>query len=407
MIKLEKIIRYCLAFICAIGCLYQILMISIIYFSYETVTDVRYGIDAFISLPAITICTLKSSLMRKDYLQQNGIQLQDYTSRLDHLNNLTIKEQFKALYTAEEILNLCYTLGTEGLNHRGLISNCINISKIRTSIDYDEYCITLFSQSNGEPDQNYLIDFDSNLSRDYRSLVYITLKFSFNYLFLHSRNEIIRYSKDKYELQFNQRDQEIISIRYRITSVLLMSKPYSTSCLNYNLKGYYSRSECIFQCKTSYFKKQMNVWPGNYKTDDNEINLFMYDDSESRLKFYLRDKCNKICGSEIDCYNEFYSYDVIREPINTINYRWIHIRKPFYPKEVVQHWPKIRFEEYLCFVASIMSLWFGLSIMMLTNLCIYFVKYFVKVIHQYNSKFFFKKANIKIIFPHQREIIDS
>jgi hypothetical protein len=68
------------------------------------------------------------------------------------------------------------------------------ISPIEINIDYFGYCLTYFSQLNGEEDDNYLVDFDETASI-IRNLISIYVS---NYitkvaLYIYSRNEIIRY----------------------------------------------------------------------------------------------------------------------------------------------------------------------------------------------------------------------
>ena len=42
--------------LCTIGCVYQMFNLNVIYFSYETITNVRYETQRETYLPAITIC---------------------------------------------------------------------------------------------------------------------------------------------------------------------------------------------------------------------------------------------------------------------------------------------------------------------------------------------------------------
>jgi len=67
---MDKYIRYLFITICLIGCILQIHEISLIYFKYETTTDVRYENEVNISLPAVSICFYKSYLIRNEYLLQ-------------------------------------------------------------------------------------------------------------------------------------------------------------------------------------------------------------------------------------------------------------------------------------------------------------------------------------------------
>ena len=54
--------------LCLVGCVYQAVEISKLYFSYKTTTNVRYEHNNNIELPGISICTTKSFLFK---IEQN------------------------------------------------------------------------------------------------------------------------------------------------------------------------------------------------------------------------------------------------------------------------------------------------------------------------------------------------
>ena len=66
--KVKKALQVILYILCIFGCLYQICEISILYFSYETTTLVKYEIENPISLPAITLCSHKYLFIKEEYL---------------------------------------------------------------------------------------------------------------------------------------------------------------------------------------------------------------------------------------------------------------------------------------------------------------------------------------------------
>ncbi len=76
------------------GCLFQIYKISKIYFLYETVTEVRYGSEDNISLPAITVCTSKLFFVKQEYLSKffPNEPKSKFRTDLNFINKLSIKE---------------------------------------------------------------------------------------------------------------------------------------------------------------------------------------------------------------------------------------------------------------------------------------------------------------------------
>jgi hypothetical protein len=199
----EKIFRYTFATLCLTGCLLQIYRISSIYFSYENTTDVRYGSEASISLPALTICAAKHYFVRKEILKiifnnESNEGLKNDKEIHNYLNRLYIKEQFNALQSAEEILNnSCIVMKTEGINSTESFIDCNKISPIIMSINYYRLCLTIMSQVNGEPDYKYIIN--SNKFNDIYPLIQI--KFPINvqtfYLYIHSRYETLHHPYEK------------------------------------------------------------------------------------------------------------------------------------------------------------------------------------------------------------------
>ena len=138
--KMNKVCRIVFQILCTMGCVYQMFKLSSIYFSYETF--VRFEPLSDISLPAVSIYHSK-------YLQLNDEILNQFkysqTKLSRYLSNMTIKEQFEILKGPSRLLLNCFMDG----------KSC---GKYLTKyIRQYYYCFTLFSQLNGEPDENYKI----------------------------------------------------------------------------------------------------------------------------------------------------------------------------------------------------------------------------------------------------------
>ena len=52
--------------LCAFGCVYQMYNLNVIYFSYETTTNVRYETQTDTYLPAITVCYEKRHQIKNE-----------------------------------------------------------------------------------------------------------------------------------------------------------------------------------------------------------------------------------------------------------------------------------------------------------------------------------------------------
>jgi hypothetical protein len=404
---MEKIFRYIFTALCLTGCLSQIYRISAIYFSYETATNVRYDKETTISLPALTICTSKHYFVRREILEiifknESNEGLRNETKILNYLNTFSIKEQFKALQSAQDILNKnCLVIKKIGLNSTEDYMDCDEISPIRMSIGYNSLCFTIISQVNEEPDYIYL----SNISKYNNISPLIQIEFP-NYvhwivLIIHSRSETIHYISEKSHLRINHNESEVIYVNYKKTLVELMPKPYSTSCVDYKLYGHNFRSDCIFKCKTNFFKKVKNCWPMIYQTHDSGSNLLMNVELNKTFNLILEQKCEKYCGLENDCLKEYFVPEYRRRPIENQLFL-IYIDASLYPILTIKHSPKIQIDEFLCFITSIISLWFGFSVIMLSDICSLVLKKFLFIVNNFNLKTeikFFKIVKISNSIP--------
>jgi hypothetical protein len=381
------------------GCLFQIYKICDNYFSYETNTYVRYEDEDKISLPAVTVCIRKNLLIREELLHHfSPKELENRYSPLEeseidaYLNNLTVKEQFSSIYSAEEVFNnTCKVMKSMVFKSSEFTIDCELISPVRQTIDYYFSCFTFFSQLNREENDKYIIDYDVNIKNYWSEYVgfRVNLNVSKFKLYLHSRYEMITDSYDDnfVELKFNPYYEW--NIKYHLTKVQLLYKPYKTSCVDYNQFGYRSRSECIFKCRINYFRDRYKGWPGNYLTEQSS-DEYMYKEIEilkknESLDLALGKKCRNSCGLNMGCYKEYFTFKA-NEEINEYGMNsTILIYPPHLPSLIFTHLPKMQVEEFICFIASIVSLWFGFLVMMLSNVCSLVSKMFIKIVNKYKT----------------------
>jgi hypothetical protein len=119
-----------------------------------------------------------------------------------YLNNLTVKEHFSSIYSAEEVFNnTCKVMKSMSFKSSEFTIDCELISPIRQTIDYYFSCFTFFSQLNREENDKYIIDYDLSIKNYWSDFVgfRVNLNVSKTYLFLHSRIEMIT---DSYEDNF-------------------------------------------------------------------------------------------------------------------------------------------------------------------------------------------------------------
>ncbi len=164
-----------------------------------------------------------------------------------------------------------------------------------------------------------------------------------------------------------------------------MPKPYKTSCFDYKNFGYYSRSDCIFKCKVGNYVKNQSEWPAKFFTDDRKSDLFMNNSGYDSMEFELSIKCRELCGESNDCFAENYELSEIRSDGKNGIFI-IVISLPTIPTLEFTHWPKIYFEEFLCLIGRIFTLWFGFSLVMLSDVCLLVVKQVKNITNKLSTK---------------------
>ena len=190
------------------------------------------------------------------------------------------------------------------------------------------------------------------------------------------------------------------------TSVKSLPKPYETNCLNFRLRHrYVSKLECIDECKIGYWRsvRGQGFWPGNYLAGET---LDVYPEFVPENITFDRlsgDHCKTVCPEKSDCYSEYYGFKLFNQPwlggITTIT-----IMAPELPDIVQTHSPKILFEEFVSYVASYVSLWFGFSFVMLSNaihLCFEFFVQKFKIFYSKNNNIFIVKSKINVFNGNQ------
>ena len=132
-VKYGKVIRVVYILFCAAMCLYQIVTICQIYFSYKTTTFVEYENISTISMPAITICMDKREVITNEAKERYN--LSEVTD--EALAKFTVEKQFQILMDYKSIFKSCFVKSP--IVFRGDPSSyerCDDISQVVSSIDY-------------------------------------------------------------------------------------------------------------------------------------------------------------------------------------------------------------------------------------------------------------------------------
>ena len=183
------------------------------------------------------------------------------------------------------------------------------------------------------------------------------------WLFIHNRsNEVSAY--DWNGLNMKRYHRYILS--YNVKAYQLLPHPYRTDCVDYRKhREFMSRKACIRQCKVEQaldkcgaLSRYMDVYNGG----PNYTFALSWDEYYCVQNLSLSAFCHNICPN-YDCYIQHMEQNVMSyyEVLNTGVTNYIEFFVPFEPKTKIIHKPRIEFTEFLCYLASTVSLWFGFS----------------------------------------------
>ena len=193
------------------------------------------------------------------------------------------------------------------------------------------------------------------------------------YFAVHSRRERI-HNFDKMQftkLSFNRTPTHYL--QYQRIKIHSLPEPYETNCVDFQKKGFSSRQHCISKCRFELqTKNRTDKWPGNYFTDDRKSLMKMYNSfnefkENKEMDQLFGEECKQNCSTNTECHSEYYRLDL--KPFGFgYNNSDISIYPPDIPDLVYVYEPKLHFVEFVVLIAGSVSLWFGFSVLMLSDL---------------------------------------
>ena len=360
--------------LCLLGCVYQTFKISELYFSYETTTNVRYETEDQFDLPAISICYNKMTQIKDQLIGEFAFNdSESLSSQLDEFNGLSIKEQLDHFEEIPKILDSCYLYNsTQG---REIVWERL----IKMHFSYHRYCFTLFSQLNGEPDKDYWNRIDQNKD------LYYPVRLSMNVIgeFKYNSEIIINIHNRKLELYSSY---SLGAIKIDTTNVgqviiyyskIIIKNMVETTITNTEV----SKQKCIDECKIREFTENTGKYPTFMFFNGQNSKLdWKFAPPREFFDFVFSENCSQFCGQKVG-YKEYFAFKekVLFEKFDKSTYN-IFLEFPTHPTTAYEISLKMSFEEYLCLIASILSLWFGFSVLMFTEFCRVLFKRFDKYV---------------------------
>ena len=180
------------------------------------------------------------------------------------------------------------------------------------------------------------------------------------WVYLHNRNDRPSgYDWNAIEVQKNVS----YSVTFGLNSYHLLKSPYKTDCKHYERETQFkSRKDCIRKCKLRISQTECGVISHEVDVYRGEQNVRFVENDEQDFcvnKLDLRRKCVKIC-SNYDCFKEYIVPKIVS--LYKHDHCEISITVPTKPLTTYRHKPRIESIEFVCYIASALSLWFGFSV---------------------------------------------
>ena len=381
-----KTFRLIFFIICFCICLYQIIKICEMYFSYKTVVSMSYQNPSLISLPGLTLCIAKTLLIKPQYLNQIDENINRSDPRVfQFINNSTIGDQVKMMYSIDQIFTYCVVLAPIGIETDEQYINCSLISPIRQSINGFSLCYTLFHQTAEDSYEKFQIR--SNIFSDttlYILHIDVNKELRSYHLWLHSRDELIIRFPLKNSIEYSYKKGFVSNAQYSKQVVESLPKPYETNCFDYKTIKYKSRMDCIQNCRVRELRDNFEGWPSEYLeynlTDNSDRIYKLWSKIENKTNFknsldaIIGEKCRKSCNFGTECRKENFEIRIMPFPSPKDFFR-VFFTIPEAPDMLIRHSPKLIFEEFVSFIGSLIGIYFGFSVMMLTDVCSLAVNY--------------------------------
>ncbi|CAG2161500.1 unnamed protein product [Oppiella nova] len=318
--------------LCLMGFVYQAYEISHLYFSYQTITNVKYEVEDSLSLPAISICVNKTLSLKLDFLEQ---LLGKLPQNLSHINfdspwktlvTKTIRDQFDAIQELSEWVD-CQ------IQHTGVVGN-------------DTMNCEAISPYN-----------DTWIRAPYLSVHY---------------GKLYKYNPDNFMDAWWE-----CQVKFYKTVVHVKYKPNGNRCLYGE-----TREDCINSCVNMYVMANTTKYPGDLLCYNKTMDAKYY--MARHLPYFkaYEDSCRDKCYKMIECYEEYYRLE--RMCFSNKKLHTIYVSQMSAPTIIYEISYKMTLEEYMCLMASVMSLWFGLSVIMFTETV---VKVYAKCNQYYSTRF--------------------
>ena len=153
-----------------------------------------------------------------------------------------------------------------------------------------------------------------------------------------------------------------LTANWKKQTIVLLPAPYQTDCVDYSTIGYESRSHCSDKCLIDGYIDQFGKLPfdvSHYEFHEWIDKKYLFDESNDDPKqIKIRAICDEKCKRP-DCYFEDMSSKFVGPEEKEFIY--ISLYPPDEPEVVVKHAPQMELLDFVTYILSCISFWFGWS----------------------------------------------
>lgn len=376
-------IRFALIFFAVIGFSVQVIQVSILYFEYETTTQVKMRLHDFLIQHNIQICIRYGDILDRDRLLnetgKNVVQILDLDEAIDEESTLTLKQMFDYTPSAAEVISACFYRSSDMTFGIQREHNCSSLFKVTKAFTLEFMCykfdpISQFRLPMSAAVQSrykqYTI-FDITLNQQMQTANYIVpVAFIGSYPY-----ESRRFSESALihsNLGHGHGDYNWINVFSNDFIINQLEAPYDTRCISREYDEYFV---CHRDCLVSGFRRRFHKLPftefleegGRFNQNHKFLSTAELNDpvTGKRVReMYIG--CKKRCYFN-PCYM-IYTKTTFRTLLFKEFPLAFSAMTPTEADIVTQAQVTMTFVEYFSFITGCFGTWFGLSFMSLDPL---------------------------------------
>lgn len=353
-----------LRLLCLLACIYQMIFISLSYFAYETVSRVHESLVTHAPAPNLSLCIDYNELMqlnpinRKQKSKEPRPSVKDIFDSTPKLTDQIVSckfhkpnAYFMVTYNSSNCLQ--YFLVDKFLLNQFV---CYRIT-LDSSINHELYDYRIVSESPTDRGNIYTIQF-------------------WNKMFLFNSHLIVSFfgpfplysikltSQLKRELDLKSKVSSYNSYyaSFKLYTIHLLPKPYDTMCTQVNAV---TKMACYELCMEKELQFLQRVPFMVLKTKPTNLMHFNRDDLRNTFLESKLNEANKLCSPKCTAFHEcrinFCTTKILQEKGSTDKLT-VSASVPTEPSVFTVSSPRITLMEYIIYLSSALSLWFGFHV---------------------------------------------